>query len=131
MKSFRITLYSNIAEAGEINGPNRCTVEVLSNDKLNNDITNSEILQMENNILAELKTMGIITFSTSTLYRSTVITNDGFPAFTNGFVNELSRQKNCVNENIDNIQLLGKASANNFFMSDVLVEVFNTYNCQN
>ncbi|MFT6899917.1 MAG: protoporphyrinogen oxidase [Colwellia sp.] len=131
MKSFRITLYSNIAEAGEINGPNRCTVEVLSNDKLNNDITNSEILQMENNILAELKTMGIITLSTSTLYRSTVITNDGFPAFTNGFVNELSRQKNCVNKNIENIQLLGKASANNFFMADVLVEVFNTYNCQN
>ncbi|MDB4279403.1 FAD-dependent oxidoreductase [Paraglaciecola sp.] len=124
MQSFRITLYPNIVEEGETNGDYRCTVEILSHD--NNEATAQSIADREEDILQELVTIGVVSEDALVTYRNTVFTKNGFPVYTNAFVNELERQRNCVTEQITNIKLLGKASAKSFFMADVLKEVFNT-----
>ena len=118
MESFRITLYPNIAKDGEQNGKYRCTVEVLS-EHLDN------IEQHEAAILAELKTMGVVNSEAQVISQFTTLITNGFPVYTNEFVDELKRQRDCVSEQLDNVRLLGKASANNFFMADVLAEVFH------
>ncbi|MFT4925436.1 MAG: protoporphyrinogen oxidase [Phenylobacterium sp.] len=116
MKSFRITLYANIAANNEVNGAYRCSVEILLDDEIDN---------IQEVILAELITMGVVDAQAKVLYRAKDLLNNGFPVYTNQFVNELHRQVDCVSNGLENVTLLGKASANNFFMNDVLVEVFN------
>lgn len=118
MKSFRLTLYSNIAENDETNGAYRCTVEILLDGDENTE-------DLEDIILQELVTMTVVSPEAKVLYSAKNIERNGFPVFTNQFVDELQRQGDCVKAGLENVTLLGKASANSFFMGDVLVEVFN------
>ena len=119
MESFRITLYPNIAAEGEQNGEHRCTVEVLSERE-------DDIEVMEASILNELKQMGVVEQQANVTEQFTTLISNGFPVYTNEFVNELKRQRDCITGQLDNVLLLGKASANSFFMADVLAEVFST-----
>lgn len=121
MSSFRVTLYPNIAYDGEQNGQYRCTVEVLSEKTDNID-------QLEQEILTELITMGIISPEAQVISQFTTLLTNGFPVYSNGFVRELQRQHECVSSHLENVKLLGKASAKHFFMTDVLAEVFNDIN---
>lgn len=121
---FRVTLYSNISEENAVNGAHRCTVEVLIDQDIN--IDNNTLERMRGQILDELVATGIVNQHALPLYQASQLTKNGFPVYTNNFVKELARQRYCVEE-IDNIHILGKASAKHFFMTDVLKEIYNHF----
>ncbi|MBO9489052.1 NAD(P)-binding protein [Endozoicomonas sp. G2_1] len=119
MSSFRITLYPNISNNNDVNGPYRCTVEVLTNKDICDELDQAQVYQ-------ELITMGIVETSAKLLYKTSEVIKNGFPVYTCDFVAETKRQNNCITSNLKNVQLLGKASSKTFFMSDVLQEVYRT-----
>lgn len=115
-KSFRITLYPNITNE-EVKPPYNCTVEVLSDPVSNTDRLNSEILD-------ELKAMGIVNPVSEVLFRKVQTIKNGFPVYTNDFVEQLVKMNAFIRSRVDNITLVGKGSGSAFFMNDVLIEVY-------
>jgi protoporphyrinogen oxidase len=111
MKSFRITLYSNL----DSDYPHaRCTVEVFSDTDENNF----------EDICLELIKMNIVSSSAKILYKSSTFIGNGFPVYTSEFVDEFDRQQNFVLSNVNNITLVGKGSSGKFFMNEVLLDVY-------
>lgn len=122
MLSFRITLYSNItATPSENNGRYRCTVEVMTDDTSNPETIAEQVWQ-------ELKTMKVIASDCEAVNQQHQAISSGFPVYTNELVNEMQRQATYIRDHISNVQLLGKASTDSFFMNDVLVDVYNALN---
>ena len=75
-------------------------------------------------IVEELKVMGVIEPQAQLQTAHLQQVNNGFPVYTTQLVTEMNRQRECVERQLKNIRLLGKASGNNFFMGDVLKEVY-------
>ena len=117
-KGFRLTLYPNIT-LGEITGPHRCTVEVL----------NSGIDDMDelNGILAqELKDLDYLPEDAKLLSADAINVPMGFPRFSNQFVAEKIKQVDLLEQQVDNISLIGKASRREFFVYGILKETHKT-----
>lgn len=113
-QGFRLTLYPNVT-LGEVTGPHRCTVEVLCSDIDDKDTLN-------NTLVAELKSLGYVAADANLLSVDVVDVPMGFPQFTNAFVAEKSRQIDRLNETLQNITLVGKASRCEFFIYGILKE---------
>ena len=111
MKSGRITLYQNLS--GLVAGNSHCTVEVLSDEPVE-----------ENDILDELKTMGLLASDCECLLKRQRDVVNGFPILDLEYVAQSRVQSNAYHQHFKNIDFLGKASEKAFFMTDVLKETY-------
>ncbi|MCM3079663.1 phytoene desaturase family protein [Brevibacillus invocatus] len=115
LKSFRVTLYPNIinVETASYN----CTVEVLSE-------WNGNIEDLNEIIKRELITMGIVEDEASALYQFGHEVKNGFPIFTNEFVETQRDQREIVQKSFNNVSMIGKGAGVAFFMNEVLIQVY-------
>lgn len=113
-KGFRLTLYPNIT-TGETTGPYRCTVEVLCSGVDDMDELNG-ILERE------LKSLDYVPSDAKLLSADVIQVPMGFPRFSNQFVAEKIRQVDLIEQHVDNISLIGKASRREFFVYGILKE---------
>jgi protoporphyrinogen oxidase len=111
MSSFRVTLYSNLDDS--TNGY-RCTVEVMESI----GESNAQVVQ------SELVRMGVVAESNSILFKVSQNLKNGFPVFTEGFVNENNRVLEDFSGRYSNCIFMGKAASDKFFMNDILIDAF-------
>ena len=116
-QSFRVTFYPNIT-LDESKAPYNCTVEVLCSDIKDKEILNKMVEQ-------ELKNLGYVDQDAILLSYDIVDIPMGFPQFTNDFVAEKKRQITLIEDNINNISLIGKASKQEFFVYGIVQETYN------
>lgn len=105
-KSFRITLYPNLQQRPD-SGPFNLTVEVLDREI-------GDLAALKSKVLDELIQMNLIDKGHSVLSEKIIKISNGFPIYTNKFVEDSEIQRNKILENFSNITLLGKASGKNF-----------------
>jgi len=119
MASFRVTLYPNIGreDGAPIAGPFRCTVEVLSAERLDGEAAAA-------GIPVELARMGVLPAGAKTLFQHSETVAAGFPVMTAQFVERSERTSALAREQFRNVQFLGRAQGGAFFMNDVLRETF-------
>ncbi|RUS43051.1 NAD(P)-binding protein [Cohnella sp. AR92] len=113
--SFRITFYANMNS--EHNGY-RCTVEVLFSDD-HCDIRAETIVD-------ELKRMQVLKDLSNLLYCKTEELPTGFPLLTKQYVNELNEQVSYINQNFNNVLMVGKSNGSGFFLNDVLINTYHS-----
>lgn len=109
--SGRITLYQNLGHEPE--GIGRCTVEVLSDVDVTEDV-----------ILKELVDIGVVANDANCLLKKKRDVANGFPVLDLDYVRQSKDQSACYHNYFKNIHFLGKASEKAFFMTDVLKEVY-------
>ncbi|WCF07928.1 NAD(P)-binding protein [Paenibacillus thiaminolyticus] len=112
--SSRITLYPNLATEDRLN---RCTVEVLYNDRC--QIT-------EHDIVTELKLMGIVPSEAeaSSVYVHHIAA--GFPIRTIANEQALRTYAIQARDKFMNLTLVGRAGGGSFFMNDVLRGIYSS-----
>lgn len=113
MKSFRITLYSNLSNSDR----NTCTVEVIDNY---DNLTNISI----DSIAEELEEMGIINNDYKVLFSNKQILRNGFPILNNDFYKDEIRLQEELQDQVKNVLFLGRNSKE-FFMEEVLSSLYN------
>jgi len=113
-KGFRLTLYPNIT-LDDINGPHRCTVEVLNSGVEDSDALNKILEQ-------ELRDLGYVTQDAKLVSADVIKVPMGFPRFSTEFVAQKHRQIDLLEQSVANISLLGKASRDQFFVYGILKE---------
>ncbi|MGE7842230.1 NAD(P)-binding protein [Lysinibacillus sp. NPDC093712] len=112
MKSFRITLYSNLSDSNR----NTCTVEVIDNYE---NLLNLSI----DIIVEELKDMGIINIDSKVLFSNKQILKNGFPiSFMDFYGNDISLQEK-LQDQVNNVLFFGRNSKE-FFMEEVLSSLY-------
>lgn len=111
MNSGRITLYQNLTD--QDNSQGSCTVEVLSDKHLTED-----------DILTELTMMGLVANNSKCLFKRKRDVFNGFPILDLKYVEQSNIQGEHYRHYFKNIDFLGKASEKEFFMSNVLSEVY-------
>jgi protoporphyrinogen oxidase len=112
MKSFRITLYSNLSNSER----NTCTVEVI--DDYDN-LTNISI----DNIVEELNEMGIIKSDYKVIFSNKQIIKNGFPILNIDFYKDDIKMQEKLENQVNNILFLGRNSKE-FFMEEVLSSLY-------
>lgn len=120
LATFRVTLYPNIALQAEGQGsePYKCTVEFITD---NTDAGKD----WESTALTELKEMGLLHSEAKKTFSHTAVLPAGFPVMTNEFIEVSGSLSKVLQQQADNLLILGKAKGSSFFMRDVLVEAFN------
>lgn len=113
-KGFRLTLYPNIT-LDKVTGPHRCTVEVLNSGVANMDELNDILAQ-------ELIELDYLPKNAKLLSADVIEVPMGFPRFSTKFVAEKHHQVDLIEQHIDNISLIGKASRDEFFVYGILKE---------
>ena len=123
MISYRITLYPNITEDRAKVQKYNLTVEVLS------DSSAAEMQeQISEKVLAELKTMNIVSGDNELLARKIEYMGNSFPILTEQFLRDAKELQNRVEEEFSNLTLLGRAAGTTFFINDLLVATYNKVN---
>lgn len=115
MKSYRITLYSNITKTLENKGIFNCTVEVF--------LDKQETIE-EHEMIRELEIMGIVDKSYEVLSFETIKVESGFPIMTSEFIDTNKRNKELIENSVQNVILLGKARGEKFFMNNTIMEAY-------
>ncbi|WP_169084607.1 NAD(P)-binding protein [Paenibacillus sp. PL91] len=110
MKTFRVTIYNNFQK----NDKYKCTVEVLDDDNVVID---------EKKIIQELVTMGIISENTKVVESYAYKLGSYFPVITPEMLEINGDIIDAITNEISNITLAQRDS-NQFFMADVLANVF-------
>jgi protoporphyrinogen oxidase len=110
MLSFRVTLYSNLRD----DKTPICSVEVFSGESL--EEKDLEI------VLEELREMGIVSPS-NPLKRSFILELSSIPVLSNDFIDANEQLSNMCKNSCENLVLVGKAQADVFFMSDVIIDL--------
>ena len=120
LKTFRVTLYPNIAlqAQGHSTEPYKCTVEFITDGT---DLS----ADWESIAVSELRVMGLIAADAEKVFSHSAVLPAGFPVMTNEFMQASSDLAQALQQQADNLLILGKAKGSNFFMRDVLVEAFN------
>lgn len=111
-RSFRITLYPNLSGNYDLH---KCTVEILYTEFTDAD---------EEIILDELMKMGIVPKDTKILKAYQIDVNVGFPIRTNQYNKLLQSQNDLINNEFNNVLLLGKSSGTSFYMNEILQETY-------
>lgn len=116
LSSFRVTLYDNYDSSNK-SGRNRITVEFLVET---NEIDSKHYAQLA---IKELVLMGVADRKDKLTVVNVDVISDGFPVPTTQF---LQSQKALILglDPINNVTFLGKAKGDNWFMNDVLKEVY-------
>ncbi len=118
--TFRVTLYHNFNGVQDT-GRHGVTCEALVSGNVN-------LQELEDTMFDELKLMGIISKTTQLTYSKGRIIGGGFPAPTLMLKEQTHYVNHFAANRFDNLNLLGKAAGKSFFMSDVLLETFETVN---
>lgn len=118
VNSFRVTIYPNITPSVEQSAPYNCTVEVLTDQDAN-------VLALNENIIEELRDMGIITTEAIVLSKSYIEIKNGFPILTNNFINAVQAQREIVRDRLKNVVLVGKASGEVFFLNEAAIDTYH------
>lgn len=112
--SGRITLYQNLSKTDNFS----CTVEVLS-DK------NTDLKSLTDIILNELIKMNLVEKQNEVLYKQFRPIENGFPALTKSFVKQQNELNDFCLDYFNNVTFVGRSFSKDFFMTDVLVDVYN------
>lgn len=121
LKSFRVTLYSNLRGSGEQEAPYSCTVEVLNGEL---DCTKNIV----SDIKRELEIMGIVHRSANVLYCDKIEIKNAFPILTHEVVENLTKQNLKLNKSFANLIIAGKATGESFFLNESIIDVYNKIN---
>lgn len=119
LKSFRITLYSNLDARPAHAGPYRCTVEFLHSEPLP-----TEIISLA---LKELREMGISHPSSTAVYSHVMPLGNTFPVLTPEFLAHCKTTTSALRDTFSNIILCGRGTGEHFFMHDILIDLFTQH----
>jgi len=114
MKTFRVTLYSNIQE--DNNGMYRITSEVISPK-------HEDLDALKNKVQSELYEMGIVDPQSKVVFQKSVPLKNGFPLLTPEYLDSIDKQIQLVNNTFDNIYFFGRNSGINFRVDGILEDV--------
>ena len=112
--STRITCYQNLKK---VNNFYACSIEVLQDKEF-------AFEQAISKIQTELSSMGLIQKGSQCSFSQCRILKEGFPILTNSDVLNLTKINQYYQKQYENITLLGRSSANGFFMSELLISAY-------
>ena len=115
---YRITLYENFASNGHSESGYRCTVEVIGHGNLEKPIDNEEIV-------SELKQMGIVSQEATALYSEQTGVLNGFPLRKLGAYKQGREIVEKLEKSINNLTLTGSSEPGVFFSNDVMIKTFS------
>ena len=114
LKSCRITLYQNLNPTSDFYA---CTVEVLTG-KTENAVV------MTNDILEELRLIGLLDKNTNVLHTGSREVLAGFPILRPGQAVPIANLSRELDAKIDNCTFVGRGNDGAFFMSEVLAQAY-------
>jgi len=112
--STRITCYQNLKKDNNFYA---CSIEVLQDKEF-------AFEQAISKIQTELSSMGLIQKGSQCSFSQCRILKEGFPILTNSDVVNLTKINQYYQKQYENISLLGRSSANGFFMSELLISAY-------
>lgn len=112
--STRITCYQNLQQHKSFYA---CSIEVLQDDDFPFD-------QFISRLQKELYIMGLVVEDAQCVFNQCRILKQGFPTLTNNDVVNLTNINKYYQRTHKNITLLGRGSANGFFMSELLISAY-------
>ena len=115
---YRITLYENFASNEYSENGYRCTVEVIGHGSLEKPIDSEEII-------SQLKLMGIISQEASALYSEQTGILNGFPLRKLGAYRQGREIVEKLGKSINNLTLTGSSEPGVFFSNDVMIKTFS------
>ncbi|NDW14671.1 NAD(P)-binding protein [Alteromonas genovensis] len=115
---YRITLYENFASNEYSENGYRCTVEVIGHGNLEKPIDNEEIVN-------QLKLMGIISQEATALYSEQTGVLNGFPLRKLGAYKQGREIVEKLGKSINNLTLTGSSEPGVFFSNDVMIKTFS------
>ena len=115
--TYRITLYSNIPFSSQ-RKYYHLTVESL--------LKEGETGAPSAEVVRELIRMGVVSAGSSPLSHTESVVSEGFPVLLNSFVADSKRLLETMQKKFKNSIFLGKGVGVNFFMNDVLIDVYQT-----
>lgn len=117
---FRSTLYSNM-QGVEKQGEHRVTIEIFTESSNDASVSAQEILQ-------ELIDCQVFPDGSQVIYENIDRLPRSFPVPTVAFRQQQQAQTQCLQDNLKNVELYGKARGDIFFMNDVILDVYHHVN---
>ncbi|MDW3648489.1 MAG: FAD-dependent oxidoreductase [Bacteroidia bacterium] len=115
LHSARLSIYQNLAQDGPYYG---CTTEVLADD----------IFDFEakvDDILGELKTIGLLSDEHNCVYKGYRSIRAGFPVPEIQFLEQSEAMANALDEKLKNVRFIGRGNGR-FFMKDILKHTYQS-----
>jgi protoporphyrinogen oxidase len=117
---FRSTLYSNM-QGVEKEGEHRVTIEIFTESSNDASVSAQDVLQ-------ELIECQVFPNGSQVIYENIDRLPRSFPVPTVAFRQQQQAQTECLQENLKNVELYGKARGDIFFMNDVILDVYHHVN---
>ena len=115
---FRVTLYNNFT-------PRNDEYFLITSEVLLESPT-VDLSKIEDKVFNELIKMNIVSKETNKLFSQNHLIVNGFPVPTEKFIENSNSQHKLAQESYENIKVFGKGSGKNWFMNDIILDIYSS-----